>query len=300
MDTHAYDAAMSNDTSHPHPTWGKRLLAVFGWSLMAVVFGMTGWHFGAKLLVAPIGNWVLARDYQPVEATVIERTGKDDAGTFNWYAARYDVAGKTYDTERLTVLDDDAIDEPSNAVVLKSLSAARSQEKKVTVWVSPRKPDVALVSRDFPFGALWSRVPFTLVFAVLAAAGALGAMGALVGFPYYRKMADAAGLWVFGALWCGFIFPVLLLVTSEPNVEFFVLIFVGMFALVGVLVIWGAIAASISGQSSMTVSGVGNSSKKSNFSKEQLATSWGAKGKPVKGNVKRGGVGGRGADFDKD
>lgn len=291
---------MSNDTSHPHPNWGKRLLAIFWWSLLAVVFGMTGWYFGAKPLAGPIGNWVLARDYQPVEATVIERTGKDDAGTFNWYAARYEVAGKTYDTERLTVLDDDAIDEPSNAVVLKSLSDARSQEKKVTVWVSPRKPDVALVSRDLPLASLWSRVPFTIIFGVFALAGALGAMGALAGFTYYRKMVDAAGLWVFGALWCGFIFPLLMVVMSESNVEFFVLIFVGMFALVGALIVCGAVAASVTGKSGVSISGLGNSARKSNVSKAQLATSWGPKGKPMKGDVKRGGVGGRGADFDKD
>ena len=294
---------MNYNASHPHPHWGKRLLAAFWWSLLAVVFGITGWHFGAKPLAVPISNWVLARDYQPVAASVIERSGKDDAGTFNWYAARYDVAGKSYDTERLTVLDDDAIDEPSNAVVLKALAEARSQEKKVTVWVSPRKPDVALVSRDLPLGSLWSRLPFTIIFAVFAVAGALGAVGALVGFAYYRKMVDAAGLWVFGALWCGFIFPLLMLVTSQQDVEFFVVIFVGFFALIGVLVLWGAIAASISGHSSMSVSGFGNSAKKSKFSKEQLATSWGPKAKPgtpVKGDVKRGGIGGRGADFDKD
>ncbi len=294
---------MAIDTSHPHPRWGKRLLAVFWWSLLAVVFGMTGWHFGAKPLAVPIGNWMLARDYQPVEATVIERTGKDDAGTFNWYAARYDVAGKTYDTERLTVLDDDAIDEPSNAVVLKSLGDARNQEKKVTVWVSPRKPNVALVSRDLPWGSLWSRAPFTIVFSLFALAGVLGVVGALVGFSYYGNMLGAAGLWAFGALWCGFIFPALMLVTSQTNVEFIAVFFVGLFALIGVLVLWGAIAASISGHSSLSVSGFGDSSKKADFSKAQMATSWGPKGKPgnaMKGNVKRGGVGGRGADFDKD
>ena len=294
---------MSNNTAHPYPNWGKRLLAVCWWSLLAVVFGVTGWYFGVKPLVVPIGNWVLARDFQPVEATVIERIGKDDTGTFNWYAARYDVAGKTYDTERLTVLDDDAIDEPSNAVVLKSLADARSQEKKVTVWVSPRKPDVALVSRDLPLASLWPRAPMAMVFGAFALAGALGAVGALTGFSYYRNMLHAAGLWVFAALWCGFIFPVLMLVMSQSAVEFFVVIFVGLFALIGVLLLWGAIAASISGHSSLSVSGFGTNPKKSNLSKEQLATSWGPKGKPgttLKGDVKRGGIGGRGADFGKD
>ena len=41
-------------------------------------------------------------------------------------------------------------------------------------------------------------------------------------------------------------------------------------------------------------------SRKNKFDNGVLAASSGAKGKPVKGEVKRGGVGGRGADFDKD
>ena len=290
---------MSTSTVSPYASWGKRLGVTFGWLLMAIVFGVTGWFFAIKPSITAIGNWNVARDYQPVEATVVERTGKDDGGTFNWYAARYDVAGKTYESERLTVLDDEAIDHPVNAVVLKALARAHSEQKPATIWVSPRRPDVAVVSRDLPVGALWPRAMQAIIFTVFALAGAFGAIGALVNFSYYQRMHDAAGIWLFGALWCGFIFPIFTMVSGQPTVEWVVSVVVGLFALIGALFTYGAVAASLWGtRNPSTLPSL--SSRKNKLDKSALATSWGPKGKPVKGNVKRGGVGGRGADFDKD
>ena len=185
---------MSSFTRNPHPTWGKRLVVTFGWLMMAIVFGSTGWLFALKPLVTTLDNWNVARDYQAVEATLIERTGKDDGGTYNWYAARYNVAGKTYQTERLTVLEDEAIDEPSNEVVLKSLAKAHNEQKTATIWVSPRRPDIAVVSRDFPVGSLWQRAMQAIIFTVFALGGAFGAVGTLANLSYYRRMHDAAGI----------------------------------------------------------------------------------------------------------
>lgn len=266
---------------------------------MAIIFGSTGWFLAIKPLMTTVGNWNLARDYQPVEATVVERTGKDDGGTFNWYAARYDVAGKTYETERLTVLEDEAIDEPANDAVLKSLAKARNEQKTATIWVSPRRPDVALVSRDLPVGTLWPRAMQAVIFTVFALGGTVGAIGALFNFAYYQRLHDAAGLWIFGALWCGFIFPIFTMISAQPNVEWVPLAFVGLFALIGATFAYAAVAASIRGtRNPATLPSFG--ARKSKLDKSALATSWGPKGKPVKGDVKRGGVGGRGADFDKD
>ena len=290
---------MSTPTVSPYSSWGKRLGVTFAWLLLAIVFGVTGWFFAIKPLVTTLGNWNVARDYQPVEATIVERTGKDDGGTFNWYAARYDVAGKTYETERLTVLEDEAIDEPVNAVVLKALAKAHSEQKTASIWVSPRRPDVAVVSRDLPVGSLWPRSAQAIIFTVFALAGAFGALGALVNFSYYKRMHDAAGIWVFGALWCGFIFPIFTMVSNQPTVEWVASVVVGLFALIGALFAYGAVAASLWGtRDPSTLPSL--SSRKNKLDKSALATSWGPKGKPVKGDVKRGGVGGRGADFDKD
>ena len=293
---------MSSATTSPYSTWGKRIGITLMWTVMAIIFGSTGWFFAVKPLTTAVGNWSLARDYQPVEATVIERTGSDDSGTFNWYAARYDVGGKTYQTERLSVLDDEAIDEPANELVLKALAKARSEQKTATIWVSPRKPEIAVVSRDLPLGSLWPSVPFAIIFTLFAVGGLLGAIGTLANFSYYRRMHDAIGIWIFGALWCGFIFPLFAMMAAKGGADAWVpLIFLGIFALIGLLLAYSAVAISIwgarDGSSGSSMMSVG----RPKLSTDALATSWGKKGKPpVKGEVKRGGRGGRGGDFDKD
>ena len=293
---------MNKSTVSPYPSWGKRLGVTFGWLLMAIGFGVTGWFFAIKPSITAIGNWNVARDYQPVEATVVERTGKDDGGTFNWYAARYDLADKTYETERLTVLDDEAIDEPANDAVLKSLAKAHSEQKAVPIWVSPRRPDIAVVSRDLPLGRLWPSIPFAFVFALFAVAGAFGAIGTLANFAYYRRMHDAIGIWMFGALWCGFIFPIFAMVATKGGAGgvWVALIFVGLFALIGLLMVVSAVSISIWGAREGSSVSTMMSTKRPKLNPDALATSWGKKGKPLKSDIKRGGVGGRGADFDKD
>ena len=74
-----YDPIMMNHIAQLPPSWGKRLLALFWWSLLAVVFGVIGWHFGVNWLAISVGNGATARDYQSVEASVLART-ECDAG----------------------------------------------------------------------------------------------------------------------------------------------------------------------------------------------------------------------------
>lgn len=277
----------NTDIISPYASWGRRIGATLTWLGMALVFALAGWVFALQPITTTLGNWNLARDYQPVEGTVVERTGSDDGGSFTWYSAQYIIDGKAYQTTRMTVLDDEMIDEPSNDAVQKSLAASRREQKPVTVWVSPRKPDVAVASRELPLKSLWQHTPMAIIFTILAAGGALGAVGALANFSYYRRMHDAAGLWVFSALWCGLIFPMLTLVMTKPNIEGFAIGIVGVFAAIGALLLWGAIAASISGKSSMKVSGFGGDAKDANLSKKPPSTSGGHKGKRAKGSGTR-------------
>ena len=281
----------------PHQTWGKRLGAAVIWALMAAGFGVTGWLFALQPVTVALANWNVARDYKAVPATIVQRTGSDENGTFYWQAARYEVDGKSYETSRMTVLEDEAIDEPANAVVMKGLDSARSAQKPVTVWVSPRVPEIAVVSRDLPISTLWPRTLMGVGFAIFALAGVTGFFGALFGFGYYSRQFDAAGLWGFSAAWCGFIFPIMLLVSQADDVEFFVLVIVGLFALIGVLMLWGAVSSTLTGSSSVASMKLG--SNQSKLDSAALATSYGRKGKPASGKIKRGGLGGRGDDFDK-
>lgn len=287
---------MTEATVSPHHAWTGRLLAILLWALMAAVFGITGWLFGLEPLSIAIGNWRQARDYRPVQAKVVTRSGKEaDGSSTSWLAASYDIDGKTYFAERLSVLDEDAPDEPSNAAVVKTLEASRGDDKTITVWVSPRKPEIAVVSRDLPLKSLWPRIPLGIGFPLMALAGVAGTIGALINFGYYRKLYDAAGLWGFSAAWCGFTFPILLLVTAESDVEFFVIAFVGVFALIGMFMLWGAVSASLMGSEAKVKIG---STPRSKLPASALRTT-GGKNKKGDGDAKRGGLGGHGDNFDK-
>jgi hypothetical protein len=287
---------------NPHKTWGVRLGMTIFWLSFVLIFGLTGWFYGQQPVSATLGNWWMARDYQATPATVVERTGKDADGEFKWLAARYDVGGKTRETSRMTVLDDEAIDEPANDSVQAALRPNLATEKPITVWVSPRDPEVAVVSRDLPLTALFARVPMAIGFALFALAGVSGALGAIFSFGYYKKQFDVIGLWVFAALWCGFIFPVLLLVLSQSSIETGAVVVVGLFAVIGVFMLWGAIAATITGKGGEGFKMSG--SRRSKLPASAMATSYGFKagkpiiGKPVSGKVKRGGMGGRGGGVD--
>lgn len=295
MPTSAYDSAMSDVANSPHATWSKRLLAMLLWALLAAVFGVIGWLFGLEPLGIAMGNWQQARDYRAVSAKVVTLHGKaDDGSALSWPAASYEVDGKIYYAERLTVLDDDGLDDRSNAAVMKTLEASRG-DTNITVWVSPRKPDIALVSRDLPVKSLWGRVPLGVGFAVIALAGVAGAIGSLFNFGYYRNLFDAAGAWGFSAAWCGIIFPMLWLMSPQADSELFVVLFVGFFALIGVVLLLGAITSSIKGGGSAVKFG----SSGSNLPASALRTT-GGKTTKSEANVKRGGMGVHGGDFDKD
>lgn len=283
---------------NPHKSWGARIGVTIFWLLFALIFGSTGWFFGLKPVSTTVGNWWMARDYQAVPGTVVERTGKDADGEFKWLAARYDIGGKSRETSRMTVLDDEAIDEPANDAVQAALRPNRGTEKPVTVWVSPRDPEVAVVSRDLPMTPVFARLPMAIGFALFALAGVSGALGALFSFGYYQKQFDVIGLWIFAGLWCGFIFPVLMLVLSQASIETFAVVFVGLFVLIGVLLLWGAVATTITGRGTEGFKIVGG--RRSKLPDSAMATSYGFKGgRPVTGKVKRGGMGGRGDKFDK-
>ncbi len=287
---------------NPHKTWGVRLGVTLFWLAFALIFSLTGWFFGLKPLSTTVGNWWMARDYQATPATVVERTGKDADGEFKWLATRYDVGGKTRETSRMTVLDDEAIDEPANDDVQTALRRSLGTEKPVTVWVSPRDPEIAVVSRDLPVKPVLARLPIAIGFAIFALAGVTGALGALFSFGYYKKQFDVIGLWGFAGAWCGFIFPVWLMMLSDASIETFGIVFVGLFALIGVFLVWGAAAATITGKGGDGFQFSGSTPSK--LPKSAMATSYGFKdgkpvtGKPVTGKVKRGGMGGRSGGVD--
>lgn len=290
---------MNDAIATPHASWPKRILATLLWATMAALFSITGWFFAVKPIVVAVGNWRVAADYQSVTGDVVTQTAKaGDGSSYSWRAVRYEMNGKQYVAERLTVLDEDDLDEPANAAVSKQLEDAQRDGKPVPIWVSPRKPAIAVVSRELPLAALAPRLPMALGFGLIALAGIAGALGALVGLPYYRNLFDAVGIWGFGAAWSGFTLPMFMMVAREPHKEMVALVFVGLFALIGCLLLWAALSMTLKGTGS-TFAATSNGSVNSGA---RAAARSGAQRKPkgTKAGVKRGGLGGRGSDFDKD
>lgn len=197
----------------------NQLLAASVWAVAAVVFGVTGWLYGVQPLAIAISNWKLALDYSEVQAKVVTREGKASDGTaVSWLAASYEVSGKTYFAERLSVLDDDSLDEAYNNRVLRWLeSAKRNNNGTINVHVSPRHPEIALVSNDLPFPSLMSRAPLALGFTLLAIVATLGAVGAVFNFGYYRRLSKNKVGWAVTAVLCGLVFPIMLRVGTDAD-----------------------------------------------------------------------------------
>ncbi|MBL8309794.1 MAG: DUF3592 domain-containing protein [Burkholderiales bacterium] len=268
----------SSRTTAPGVTARHRLIALPLWFLLAAIFGLCGWLFGLLPIVTAVGNWQQARDYVATPAQVVQRVAKDGTGAHAaWSAAQYEVNGKRYFAERATVLDDDDPSAANNAQALKALDAARAGNQPITVWVSPRRPEIALLSRDLPLASLWPRLPMALGFPLFALAGLAGMVGALFNPGWYTRLANAAGVWLFAAAWCGFVFPMLLLITSDNPHEWGGVAIMSLFVLVGIGCLWAAIAGSLRGETGTNDRDLSSKGR----------------------NVKRGGLGGRGDKFDK-
>jgi hypothetical protein len=272
---------MKRRTNLPNSSGKVRAWSFFGWLAMAAVFGSTAWFFAIEPIAVAAGNWWQSRDYRAVNADVVQRTGKDAEGSFTYYVAQYRDGERTHETTRLTVLDDESVDEPSNETVLKTLEKAFSEKRPLTVWVSPRKPEIAVVNRDLPLRSLVARAPMAIGFSIFTMAGVMGAIGCLGNFAYYRRMVDASGLWLFSALWCGFVFPMFIVLAQARGGEWVATAVIGFFALIGVLMLYGAVAGSLWGVRKTDASGKPLDEK-------------------AMGPTKRGGFGGRGDDYDKD
>lgn len=270
----------------------QRMGGALLWALVAVVFGLCGWDFAAKPVFTIVGNWNVARDYREVPATVVTRAIKaSDGNTYTWPAARYAVDGKEYVAERLTLLESDSLDHAANTAASAKLEAARQANTPVSVWVSPRKAHIAVVSRELPTRTVGSRIPMMIAFAVITLAGVWGFLGALLNLPAYTKLTDAGSVWAFAIAWSGFVFPLGMIIVQDAEAPIVVVICLGLFGLAGIALLWSAV--------NMTLKGTGrNFLKTSTVAQRQRATA--KKTVARTDSVKRGGLGGHGSDFDKD
>ncbi len=201
-----------------HIVESYRVLTALVCALAAVAFGVTGWLFGVQPLASAIGHWQLALDYSEVPAKVVTREGKTpDGATLSWLAASYEVNGKTYFAERLSVLDDDSPGDVYNSRVLGWLEAAKRRSETINVYVSRLHPEIAVVSNALPLPSLICRVPLALGFTLLAGVGLLGALGALCNSGYSRRLRKYWKSWAVVATLCAIFFSLMLQVGTDAE-----------------------------------------------------------------------------------
>lgn len=273
----------------------KRLGQFVGGLVLAAIFGPLAWFFGIDPLLAAVGNWQQAQDYIAVPATVETRTGRDAEGSFEYLALRYEREGKSYETTRMTVLEDMDIDTRANAQVIEAL---RRSGANASVWVSPRLPEVAIASRELPWTSMWPRLPMTIGFSLLALAGLIGALRAAAG----HDMGPGLLLTGFAGAWSGFTLPFFTLVAGEgTSVDVGATIGLGLFAVIGLglslAAFFGMFSSSARSGSARSGSDVRPQFRTTGAS-VKAARAARAPAAPAPG-VRRGGIGGRGSGFDK-
>ena len=281
----------------PHRNWGWRLLAALLWAAVALLFGVCAWLFGIEPIATTLGNWQLAKTYQPVAAEIVQRDAKDNAGNnATWLAAKYVVDGKAFFAERMSVLDDDAFDDPANNAALKSLEASFKDKQAQTIYVSPRRPEIALISRELPLTSTLVRLPLAIGFSALALVGGLGVLGAMFNFGYYRRQQAARVSWSIVSVLSLIAMPLFVVVGTDTFAAEFVVWLLGVFALVALWWIKTELFGLFSDEP--VKSPLRPPSHKSKLPDSALRTT-GARERKIDKNVKRGGLGGSADGADK-
>jgi hypothetical protein len=245
--------------------------AVLACLLFAVPFGGVGVFASWAIGSAVHGAWK-ARDWVPVPATVESAslaTSESDEGGTTYRAEgtyRYSYRGQSYSGSRLGLSalgGADNIDDWHEAVNAR-LESARKARQPITVWVNPASPAEAVYDRGIRWAELLFLTPFSLAFGgvgvgalVVMAKVLLGdtkgpgrertqeATGRAMGTAGRGSQSSARFLWIFAFFWNAISFPIAILALRDiaDSGEWLGLL-VLLFPLVGVLVLWGAIAAS--------------------------------------------------------
>ena len=225
-----------------------KLGAVLLCLVFAIPFGGVG--AGATWAIATmIQDGLRARDWVLVKAEV---TGPA--------SYRYTFEGRAYDSERLGTFrlggtsDVDDFDDRVASILAKG----RDERKPITVWVNPDNPSEAMIDRAIR----WSFLVFLLPFALAFGGVGIGALWMIVhtlrapakGQARTRRVnapAASAGsglgfIWFFAIVWNAIAFPIALLAVPQAwaNGEWLIL-FVLIFPLIGVLILWSAIASTL-------------------------------------------------------
>lgn len=206
--------------------------------LFAVCFGgvgvLTGWLAGTVL-----HDGIRARDWVKVRAEVIG----DKTYRYQW-------EGRSYESERLTLLPFGSSDVDGSEEVAERFARAKSEERPVTVFVNPQDPREAVAEASIPWMFLVFMVPFVFGFGGVGL-GALWMM-CLALIPSRPRptandvVSGPLAMWIFAFFWNVIAFPIAIGVVPQiiEDGEWLGL-FVLLFPLIGVFLLWAAVAATI-------------------------------------------------------
>lgn len=243
-----------------------KLIGAFLCLGFAVPFGGVGvfatWAIGKTLWDAHrAAEWILvkAEVVDPLLSARPAGTGAAAGPVKSHYA--YTFEGKRYESRRIGIgaLDSgDDIDDWREAMG-ETLRSARAAGKSLSVWVNPDNPAEAVFDREIPWEIVLLLAPFSIAFSAIG----IGALWAAVriarkdggrddGSVRTLARGSAGGnqgagfLWVFAILWNAVAFPAAFLVLPDiiASREWAGL-FVLLFPFVGVLLIWGAVSATL-------------------------------------------------------
>ena len=224
----------------------EKLGAIAACLLFAVCFGGVGvfasWVIGGSIL-----DWQRAKEWVRVKADVVSYSGGE-------VVYRYAIDGREHHGTRLnpSVIGPGGADNVDDEIDGR-LSAALSEKKPITVFVDPANPAQSMADREMPWKMTLFFIPFALAFGGVGV-GALYMLVRVVSGAEKRSrkgartsdaMAGVLGLWVFAFFWNVVSFPIALLALPQmwAEREWWGLLIL-LFPLIGVLLLWGAIAGS--------------------------------------------------------
>lgn len=233
----------------------SRLGAALFCLLFAIPFGGVG--VGASwVLGRMIYDGHRAEDWVRVKATV-------DSSSRGQVSYRYSFRGADYRGDRLgtnPIGGTDNVDSWHDDMAAM-LSTAMQESKPITVWVNPDNPSESMVDRTIRWKLAIFIVPFAFAFGAVGLGAMLMFFATL--FTLFRSPAadveadpvaavsakpggGVAFLWIFAFFWNVISVPIALLVVPDAIADGdWAVLFVLIFPLIGVLILWGAIAATI-------------------------------------------------------
>ena len=234
----------------------ERLGAAVAALAFLILFGGVG--FGAFYVIgATIRDGLRAQDWVRTRAQVQHVDHGSVTYTYEWQGKRYsgDRAG-TFILGGTSDVDD--WDDRMEAAI----RAAQQEEKPFTVFVNPENPSESMANNEIRWKLLAIALPFGIGFGGggLAAfiligrsalpkkqRSALGG-GSSAGVPMLKpRTREALWQWAVAAVWNGVAFPIALIALPEmwEKREWFPVILLSIFPLVGMLILWSALGSTV-------------------------------------------------------